>query len=91
MMDVMASWCHFCKRLDQEVWSRPDIGKLAGGFVAVKVDGDKHPEVAAKFSATSYPTTIFLSAEGRELGRMHGAVPYEDMLLAMQDALKKAS
>jgi len=90
MVDVMASWCGPCKRLEEEVWSRGDVGELSKSFVSVKVDGDERKDLKTKFAVSGYPTTLFLSAEGEEISRVRGAVPYEDMVKAMQGALNKA-
>jgi thiol:disulfide interchange protein len=90
MMDVMASWCSACKRLEAEVWSRQDVAGVAKSYVTVQADGDKYPEIPKKYSVSGYPTTIFLTPEGKEIARVRGAAPYQDMLAAMQEALKKA-
>jgi len=89
LVDVMASWCEPCKRLQREVWSRPDVGELSKSFVPVQVDADLDRDVRTKLGANSYPTTIFLSPEGTEIERVLAAVPYEDMLKAMQGVLDK--
>ena len=88
MVDVMASWCGSCKKLDRDVWTREDVGKLSRGFVAVKVDGDKRPDVKSKHTVSGYPTTLFLSPEGKELGRVRGVPPVDQMMDAMREALK---
>ncbi len=89
MVDVMSAYCHFCKKLDEEVWARSDVGELSRQFVAVKVDGNIHSALRAKLRVSGYPTTIFLTADEKELGRVRGAVPYREMMDAMNDALKK--
>lgn len=90
MMDVMASWCSACKRLDAEVWSRSDVAALSKGFVTVKVDADARGDLKTKYVVSGLPTTLFLTPDGEEISRVRGAVPYEDMLKAMQRALDKA-
>ena len=90
MLDVMASWCGVCKKLDAQIWTREDVAKVSEGFVAAKVDGDKRPDLKSKFTVSGYPTTLFLTVEGEELGRVRGLVAPEDMIDAMQDALAKA-
>jgi thiol:disulfide interchange protein len=87
MVDVMASWCGVCKKLDEQLWTRDDIARLSDRFVAAKVDGDKRPDVKSEFKVSGYPTTLFLTPEGKELGRVRGLVAPEDMVEAMQDAL----
>ena len=91
MVDVMASWCGVCKKLDVQLWTRDDVAKISDGFVAAKVDGDKRPDLKSKLKVSGYPTTLFLTADGKELGRVRGLVASEDMIEAMQDALKQHS
>jgi thiol:disulfide interchange protein len=90
MVDVMASWCGVCKKLDTQIWTREDVAKVSEGFVAAKVDGDKYPDLKQKLVVSGYPTTLFLTADGKELGRVRGLVAPEDMVGAMQDALAEA-
>ena len=90
MMDMMASWCSACKRLDKDVWSRRDVAELSQSFVTVKVDGDERGDLKAKYAVSGYPTTLFLTPDGEEIARVRGAVPYADMLKAMQGALDQA-
>ncbi len=89
LVDVMATWCKPCQRMQKEVWSRPDVGELSKSFVPVQVDADLNRDVRTKLGANSFPATIFLSPEGTEIERVLAAVPYEDMLKAMQGVLDK--
>ena len=86
MIDVFATWCAPCKLLEETVFSRSDVAEASTGFVPIKVDGDKYPEVREKLGVTSYPTVVFLRDDGTELGRSTGAVPYDVMLEAMAKA-----
>ena len=86
MVDVFATWCAPCKLLDENVFSRADVAEASTGFLPIKVDGDKYPEVKDKLGVTGYPSVVFLRADGTELGRSTGAVPYDVMLEAMAKA-----
>ena len=90
MVDVMASWCGVCKKLDAQLWTRDDVAKVSQSFAAAKVDGDKRPDLKSKLKVSGYPTTLFLTSEGKEVGRVRGLVAPEDMITAMQDALEQA-
>jgi len=91
MVDVSTEWCSACKRLDETVFSRPDIARASGDFVPVRVDGDKRPDLVKRFSVSGYPTVIFLRPGGEEIGRVRGAVPYQVMLEAMEQTARKAA
>lgn len=90
MVDVMADWCSICKRMEAEVYTRADVAASAGRFVAVKVDGDRRPELKEKFDVSGYPTLVLLSADGKELGRVRGGVPYQLLIKALDEAAEKA-
>ncbi|MGI0067124.1 MAG: DUF255 domain-containing protein, partial [Thermoplasmata archaeon] len=46
LLDIGASWCHWCHVMDEGTYSDPEVARLLrGGFVAVKVDREEHPEV----------------------------------------------
>jgi thiol:disulfide interchange protein len=90
LLEMMAPWCHFCKSLDATVWFRPDVGEAASSFIAVKLDGEKHPDLVKRFGVEQYPTIIFLSPNGREPARIEEAVPYTEMLSTLQRALQKS-
>jgi len=86
MIDVFATWCAPCKRLDETVFSRADVAQASSDFVAIKLDGDKYPQVREKLGVTGYPTVVFLSPDGNELLCSKGAVPYQNMLESMAKA-----
>ena len=89
MVDVSATWCPPCKLLDETVFSRADVAEASTGFVPIKVDGDKHPDIRDRLGVTGYPTIVFLRGDGTDLGRSTGAVPYDVMLEAMAKAHEK--
>ncbi len=90
MVDVFATWCGPCKLLDESVFSRPDVAEASKAFTTIRVDGDKYPDIVTKLGVSGYPTVVFLSSDGKEIGRSVGAVPYQNMLDAMKKAQEKA-
>lgn len=89
MVDVFATWCAPCKLLDEGVFSRADVAEASTEFVPIKVDGDEYPDVRDELGVSSYPTVLFLHPNGTELGRSMGAVSYDVMLEAMEQAQEK--
>lgn len=86
MMDVFATWCGPCKLLDQNVFSRPEVGEASKAFVTVKIDGDQNDALKRQYRVTGYPTVLFLAPDGKEIGRSYGAVSYDIMLEVMAKA-----
>ncbi len=80
------SWCGWCKKMDKETFSRPDVIKLVSdNFVAVKVDGDSKKELnidgfkiteknltKREYGVTGYPSFCFLKSDGTKLGCLPG-------------------
>jgi uncharacterized protein len=73
LLDIGASWCHWCHVMDEGTYSDPEVARLLRQhFVAVKVDRDEHPEIDRRFQRQvgaysgegGWPLTAFLNAEG---------------------------
>jgi thioredoxin 2 len=72
LVDFYADWCGPCKTM------APLLDELArerqGELLVAKLDTDRNPETAARFSVRGIPTFIVFR-EGREVARATGAVP----------------
>lgn len=77
-----SDWCGWCKRLDREVFAKPEF--LAGAtnkFVLVMIDSpsDKsllsekakaqNPELVKKFDIHGFPTVLILNADGKKVAQ----------------------
>lgn len=74
LVDFYADWCGPCKMVS------PVIKRLAGEYkdkmVTIKVDTDRKPEIAGRYSISSIPT-IMMFFKGQQVMRLQGAQPYE--------------
>ncbi|MCI4362889.1 MAG: thioredoxin domain-containing protein [Thermoplasmata archaeon] len=73
LLDVGASWCHWCHVMDEGTYADAEVARLlAQHFVAVKVDRDENPEVDRRFQRQvgaltgegGWPLTAFLTPDG---------------------------
>jgi len=74
LLDIGASWCHWCHVMDEGTYADLEVARLLGQhFVAVKVDRDEHPEVDRRYQRRvgaltgegGWPLTGFLTPDGR--------------------------
>ncbi len=74
LLDIGASWCHWCHVIDRESYEDPKLAKVINEhFVAVKVDRDERPDVDARYQQAvgsltgqgGWPLTAFLTPEGK--------------------------
>jgi thioredoxin-related protein len=89
MVDFYTSWCGWCKKLDQDVYTDKKVRDLAEQFICVKVDGDKYPQVVAQYRVSAYPTIIFLNYEGAVDLQVRGYRPPADFAALMSQVLAK--
>ncbi len=81
MVDVVAEWCGPCKIMDKTTFSDPavvDWSKRA--VIPARVDAEKGEgrRIAARYQAYSFPTALFLDADGNEIDRIVGGYQASD-------------
>jgi uncharacterized protein len=73
LLDVGASWCHWCHVMDEGTYADAEVARLLGEhFIAVKVDRDENPEVDRRYQRQvgaltgegGWPLTAFLTPAG---------------------------
>jgi len=69
LLDISAVWCHWCHKLDKDTYSVPDIAEyIQSHFVPIRVDTDKRPDINRRYNMGGWPTTAFLTPNGRVIG-----------------------
>jgi len=97
LVDVYTEWCGWCRRMDADVYSRPEVlDYLSRKFVTIKLDAEAQEParydgqdftsrtLAARFGVSGYPTTIFLRPEGAHLANVPGYVDADRFLLLLR-------
>ena len=65
LLSISATWCHWCHVLDETSYSDPRvIAAIADGFVAVRVDNDRRPDLNRRYNMGGWPTIAFLTPAG---------------------------
>ena len=69
LLDISAVWCHWCHRLDHDTYSVPEIARyIESHFIPIRVDTDKRPDINRRYNMGGWPTTAFLTPDGRLIG-----------------------
>ena len=97
LVDVYTDWCGWCKRMDRDVYARPDVRDyLAQHFVAIRLNAESAEAtsyegrqyngrtLAMRFGISGYPTTIFLRPNGEHLVNVPGYVAADQFLLLLR-------
>ncbi|MCB4792143.1 MAG: thioredoxin family protein [Elusimicrobia bacterium] len=88
MVDFMAPWCTWCKKLDKDVYTNINVVNASKDFINVKIDTDKFPEVSGKYGITGLPTIIFLNKNGDVIEKIIGYSDSQNLINTMTKALK---
>jgi thiol:disulfide interchange protein len=81
MMDFTADWCGWCKKLDADTWSNPEVKQwLKDRAVCIKVDVDQAKGLAGQYKVDGIPDIVFVDAAGKELKRIVGYRSPKDFL-----------
>jgi thioredoxin-related protein len=84
IVDVYTDWCLWCKKMDRDAYTDPEIKELiSDNFIFVKLNAESDSksnyngktytcsEIAAMFDVSGYPTTVFLEPNGKLIEYMY--------------------
>lgn len=90
MVDFYTTWCHWCKVMDKEVFTKKEFQDMSKFFVFVKIDAEVEVGLAQKYKVSAYPTYKFINKGGDLIHEALGYQPIEKFLQEMETAKGKA-
>jgi thiol:disulfide interchange protein len=91
MVDFYTDWCRWCQRFDETTLTDAAVQKELAQVVPVRLNAEKDGVSAAtRFNVDGYPTILFLSANGSEVGRIPGYLEAGPFLEELKDIVKRS-
>ncbi|MCA9565367.1 MAG: thioredoxin family protein, partial [Myxococcales bacterium] len=74
LIDMYATWCGPCHRLDAEVFPQPDVTTSASGLITLKINAEEGegPALVERYHVVGYPTVLLIGSDGQEVDRIFG-------------------
>jgi len=87
VLELYMDGCPHCQHLHNE--THVDAGviqTLNANYIPVRLEGRSHMDIVRKFNVSGAPTTLVLSADGKELHRFPGYYPPQEYLQQLEKA-----
>ncbi|MFB6222509.1 MAG: DUF255 domain-containing protein [Haloarcula sp.] len=65
LLALTVPWSAECREMDRRTFGEPRIAaNINDGFVPVRVDADRNPQVRERYTMGGFPSTVFLTPDG---------------------------
>ncbi len=92
LIHFWADWCRPCQRMQQQVFSRPEVARaIEQHFVPVKINVDHLPYTAHQYGVTALPTDVVVAPNGKVIAKFVGAPSASRYLAQLQQVAPRNS
>jgi thioredoxin:protein disulfide reductase len=93
MVDFSATWCTPCEELEVTFGDDDVYKAITDNFVPLKFDvtkdSDANDELKLRYDSLTLPSVVFMSPDGKVLGRIRKYIEPEDAMKVIVPAIKK--
>lgn len=90
MVQFYATWCGWCRRLDTRTLADERVVRALEAVVPVRLDAEGEGRAeASRMGVSGFPVTVFLTPDGREVGRISGYLDAEPFLQELAGILAR--
>lgn len=81
ILDLEAVWCHWCHVMEEQTYANGEVRQLLSEhYVALKIDQDADPAIAARYGDWGWPATIVFAPDGSEIVKRRGFIEPGNMV-----------
>jgi uncharacterized protein YyaL (SSP411 family) len=68
LLSLVTAWSEECRMMERSTFSHPAvIAAVSSQFVTIRVDADRRPDINERYNLGGWPTTAFLTGDGKTL------------------------
>jgi thiol:disulfide interchange protein len=85
LIDFFAAWCGPCQLMERTTFVDDEVKRSLTGFVPLKIDVDRQPQVAARYGVEGLPTTLVVDAHGKPVAQAVGYLDAKEYVKTLGD------
>jgi thiol:disulfide interchange protein len=90
VLDFSAEWCVPCRRMEKTTLMDSRVAALLEQVIFVRVDTDKHTDLAQKLGVVGLPDIRFIAANGRVLRQLRGFQEADFFAAQLEQLIRQA-
>ena len=89
VLDFNAEWCVPCRRMEKTTLVDRRVAELLDHIVFVRVDTDRHSEIAQKLGVVGLPDIRFVLPDGRVIRQLRGFQDADPFAALLEQAIRQ--